>query len=51
MNVPLLPLAGLFLVVSVSAQAADATAVYSKGGANPAAMACVTWQSAFGLFH
>ncbi|NKQ09070.1 c-type cytochrome [Pseudomonas sp. SST3] len=48
MNVPLLPLAGLFLAVSVPAQAADATAVYSKGGANPAAMACATCHGAEG---
>ncbi len=39
MNVPLWPLAGLFLAISVSAHAADAAAVYSKGGTNPAAMA------------
>ena len=39
MNVPLWPLAGLFIAISVSAHAADAAAVYSKGGTNPAAMA------------
>ncbi len=43
MNVPLWPLAGLFLAISVSAHAADAAAVYSKGGTNPAAMACATY--------
>lgn len=48
MNVPLWPLAGLFLAISVSAHAADAAAVYSKGGANPAAMACATCHGAEG---
>ena len=42
MNVSRGPLAGLLLAISVFAQAADPAAVYSKGGANPAAMACVT---------
>lgn len=48
MNVPLWPLAGLFLAISVSAHAADAAAVYSKGGANTAAMACATCHGAEG---
>lgn len=42
MNVSRWPLAGLFLAISVSTQAADPAAVYGKGGANTAAMACVT---------
>jgi len=48
MNIPLWPLAGLFLAISVSAHAADAAAVYSKGGTNPAAMACATCHGAEG---
>ena len=48
MNVPLWPLAGLFLAISVSAQTADPIAVYGKGGANPAAMACATCHGAEG---
>ena len=48
MNVFLWPLVGLFLAFSVSAHAADATAVYSKGGTNPAAMACATCHGAEG---
>ena len=48
MNVPLWPLAGLFLAISVSAHAADAAAVYSKGGPNPAALACATCHGAEG---
>lgn len=48
MNVPFWPLAGLFFAVSVSAQAVDPIAVYGKGGANPAAMACSTCHGAEG---
>ena len=46
MNVSRLPLAGLLLAISVSTQAADPAAVYGKGGAKPAAMACVTCHGA-----
>lgn len=42
MNVSRGPLAGLLLAISVSTQAADPAAVYGKGGANPAAMACIS---------
>lgn len=48
MNVPCWPLAGLLLVVSVAIQAADPAAIYAKGGANPAAMACVSCHGAEG---
>jgi cytochrome c553 len=40
------PLAGLLFAISVSIQAADPTAVYGKGGANPAAMACTSCHGA-----
>ena len=42
MNVFRWPLAGLLIAISVSTQAADPAAVYGKGGANPAAMACAS---------
>jgi cytochrome c553 len=42
------PLAGLLLALSVSSQAADPAAVYGKGGANPAAMACTFCHGAEG---
>ncbi|WP_323034212.1 c-type cytochrome [Pararhodobacter sp.] len=42
------PVAGLLLAVCVSGQAADPATVYSSGGANPAAMACVTCHGADG---
>lgn len=48
MNVCRWPLAGLLLAVSVSTQAADPAAVYGKGGANSAAMACATCHGAEG---
>lgn len=42
MNVFRWPLAGLLIAISVSTQAADPAAVYGKGGAKPAAMACAS---------
>ena len=49
MNVAHWPLAGLLMSISVSAlAAADPAAVYTQGGANPAAMACVTCHGAEG---
>ena len=48
MSVTRLPLAGFLLAVSVATQAADPAAVYDQGGANPAAMACVTCHGADG---
>jgi len=48
MNVFRWPLAGLLIAISVSTQAADPAAVYSKGGAKPAAMACATCHGAEG---
>ena len=48
MSVTRWPLAGLLLAVCVSSQAADPAAVYSNGGANPAAMACVSCHGADG---
>ena len=42
------PLAGLLLATSALSQADEASAVYTKGGANPAAMACVTCHGAEG---
>jgi cytochrome c553 len=46
MSVSRWPLAGFLLAISVSTQAADPAAVYGKGGANSAAMACVTCHGA-----
>jgi len=48
MHVSRWPIAGLFIAISLSTQAADPAAVYGKGGANPAAMACVTCHGAEG---
>ncbi len=48
MSVTRLPLAGFLLAVSVATQAADPAAVYDQGGANPAAIACVTCHGADG---
>lgn len=42
------PLAGLLLATSALAQADQSSAVYTNGGANPAAMACVTCHGAEG---
>ncbi len=48
MSVTRCALAGLLLAVCLSSQAADPAAVYRNGGANPAAMACVTCHGADG---
>ncbi|MDX1298081.1 MAG: c-type cytochrome [Pseudomonas sp.] len=48
MNVARWPIAGLLLALTVPTQAADPAAVYSKGGSNPAAMACATCHGAEG---
>lgn len=48
MNISSWPLAGILAASITTAQAADPVAVYTKGGANPAAMACVTCHGAEG---
>lgn len=48
MNLSRWPLAGLFIAISISAQATGPAAVYTNGVANPAAMACVTCHGAEG---
>lgn len=48
MNIFRWPAAGLLMAICISTQAADPAAVYGKGGANPAAMACVTCHGAEG---
>ncbi|NKQ09995.1 c-type cytochrome [Pseudomonas sp. SST3] len=48
MNVSSWPLAGILAASITTAQAADPVAVYTKGGAKPAAMACVTCHGAEG---
>lgn len=48
MNVSCWGLAAALLAISVSAQAATPAAVYTEGGANPAAMACVSCHGAEG---
>jgi cytochrome c553 len=48
MNVSSWPLAGILMALMTTAQAADPVTVYTKGGANPAAMACVTCHGAEG---
>ncbi|WP_417791485.1 c-type cytochrome [Stutzerimonas xanthomarina] len=42
------PLTGALMAAFLPAHAADSTAVYTKGGANPAAMACITCHGAEG---
>ena len=42
MNIAHWPLTGVLLAAFLPAYAADSTVVYTKGGSNPAAMACVT---------
>lgn len=42
MNIAHWPLTGVPLAAFLSAHTADSTVVYTKGGSNPAAMACVT---------
>ncbi|KAA0695871.1 cytochrome c4 [Halopseudomonas laoshanensis] len=48
MKVAFWSLTGLLLASSLQAFATDATAVYTKGGGNPAAMACITCHGAEG---
>ncbi|MCO7546994.1 c-type cytochrome [Stutzerimonas nitrititolerans] len=48
MNVLHWPLAGLLVAMAMHAQGAATAAVYTQGGANPAAMACVTCHGAEG---
>ncbi|MBQ0742609.1 MAG: c-type cytochrome [Pseudomonas sp.] len=48
MKVAFWSLTGLLLASSLQVFAADATAVYTKGGGNPAAMACITCHGAEG---
>lgn len=48
MNVSHWPLAGLLVTMAMHAQGAATAAVYIQGGANPAAMACVTCHGAEG---
>ncbi len=48
MNVSHWPLAGLLVAMAMHAQGAATAAVYTQGGANPAAMACVTCHGAEG---
>ncbi len=48
MNIARWPLTGVLLAVFLPAHAADSMVVYTKGGANPAAMACITCHGAEG---
>lgn len=48
MNLAHWPFAGLLLALALPTHAADAATVYSKGGSNPAAMACATCHGAEG---
>ena len=48
MNIARWPLTGVLLAAFLPAHAADSMVVYTKGGANPAAMACITCHGAEG---
>jgi len=48
MNIARWPLTGVLLAAILPAHAADSMVVYTKGGANPAAMACITCHGAEG---